>query len=214
MVSVAYFEQTALVHLDYLYNMAVKMTRNENDAHDLVQETFLRAFRFFDKYKPGTNCKGWLCQILKNSLINRFRQQNRRPCEVGFDCIEETRESHVRDSGLKLGDPEETLLNSILNEDVRQAFDLLPQTFREAVSLALVDGFSYREIAGMVGCPVGTIMSRVHRARKIMQKQLVQHAGGKPWAAAQAPGAKAGGGSYYAHGDPAYLRTARSASAR
>jgi RNA polymerase sigma-70 factor, ECF subfamily len=183
MDSGATFEQTAWVHVDFLTNMAVKMTRNEDDAHDLVQETFLRAYRFFDKYEPGTNCKAWLCQILRNSLINRYRQQHRRPSEVDFDCIEGTRESLVLGAGLKLGDPEETLMNSMLTEDVRQALVQLPPGFRAALSLSLVGGFSYREIADRLGCPIGTIMSRVHRARKLMQKRLQQHAATRPRAA-------------------------------
>lgn len=186
MVSKVYFEQTALVHLDFLYNLALKITRNEDDAQDLVQETFLRAYRFFDKYEPGTNCKAWLYRILKNTFINNYRKQHRRPNEVDFDSIEETQETQVTSNGLKKSDPEETLLNSILKEDVRHAFEQLPPGYREALALSLVGGYSYREIADMMACPIGTIMSRIHRARKLMQGQLTQHAVGRPWAAAPA----------------------------
>ena len=193
MVSKAYFEQTALVHLDFVYNLALKITRNEDDAQDLVQETFLRAFRFFDKYEPGTNCKAWLYRILKNTFINHYRKQHRRPSEVSFDSIEETQESQVESSGSKKTDPEKILLNSILKEDVRRAFELLPPGYREALALSLVGGFSYREISDMMSCPIGTIMSRIHRARKLMQKQLTQHAAGKPWAAAPARAVLAAG---------------------
>ena len=214
MESGACFEQTAWVHVDFLYNMAVKMTRNEDDAHDLVQETFLRAYRFFDKYEPGTNCKAWLCQILKNSLINRYRQQHRRPSEVDFDCIEEIREGLIHVTGLKLGDPEETLLNSMLNEDVRQALEQLPPGFREALSLSLVGGFSYREIADRMGCPIGTIMSRVHRARKLMQKRLQQHAAGRPWATVQGRSAGERDGGCLTPGVPYHLHAARPTPAR
>jgi RNA polymerase sigma-70 factor, ECF subfamily len=192
MVSKIYFEQTALIHLDFLYNLALKITRNEDDAQDLVQETFLRAYRFFDKYEPGTNCKAWLYRILKNTFINNYRKQHRRPSEVDFDSIEETQEAHVTTTGLKKSDPEETLLNSILKEDVRHAFEQLPPGYREALALSLVGGFSYKEISDMMGCPIGTIMSRIHRARKLMQKQLTQHAVGRPWAAA--PSGEALGG--------------------
>jgi RNA polymerase sigma-70 factor, ECF subfamily len=192
MVSGEYFEQTAFVHHDFLYKMAVKVTRNEDDAKDLVQETFLRAFRFFDKYEPGTNCRAWLRQILMNTFINRYRQQHRRPSEVDFDYIEETRESQVQDAGLKLSNPEETLLNSILKEDVRQALVQLSPHYRGALLLSLMGGLSYREIADRTGCPIGTIMSRIHRARKIMQKRLLPHAEGKPWTAFQGQGAWAG----------------------
>jgi len=183
MVSRAYFEQTALVHLDFLYNIAVKITRNEDDAQDLVQETFLRAFRFFDKYEPGTNCKAWLYRILKNTFINHYRQQHRRPNVVDFESIEETQEAQVKHTGRKPGDPEENLINSMLRGDVRTALDKLPADYREALFLSLVEGFSYREIAEMVGCPIGTVMSRIHRARKLMQRELVAHAQDRPWAA-------------------------------
>jgi RNA polymerase sigma-70 factor (ECF subfamily) len=186
MVSRNYFEQTALVHLDFLYNVAVKITRNEDDAQDLVQETFLRAFRFFDKYEPGTNCKAWLYRILKNTFINRYRQQHRRPNEVDFDAIEETHEVQVKHTGLKPGDPEESFMNNMLRTDVRQALEKLPADYREALFLSLVEGFSYREIAEMVGCPIGTVMSRIHRARKLMQRSLTAHSQGRPWSAAPA----------------------------
>lgn len=181
MVSRAYFEQTALVHLDFLYNIAVKITRNEDDAQDLVQETFLRAFRFFDKYEPGTNCKAWLYRILKNTFINHYRQQHRRPSEVDFDSIEETHEVHVRHTGSKPANPEQDLMNSMLRDDVRSALEKLPADYREALFLSLVEGFSYREIAEMVGCPIGTVMSRIHRARKLMQRALTVHGQGRPW---------------------------------
>ncbi len=181
MVSRAYFEQTALVHLDFLNNIAVKITRNEDDAQDLVQETFMRAFRFFDKYEPGTNCKAWLYRILKNTFINHYRQQHRRPSEVDFEAIEETHEVQVKHTGLKPGDPEESLINSMLRAEVRQALETLPADYREALFLSLVEGFSYREIAEMVGCPIGTVMSRIHRARKLMQRALSVHTNGRPW---------------------------------
>jgi RNA polymerase sigma-70 factor (ECF subfamily) len=182
MVSKAYFEQTALIHLDFLYNLALKITRNEDDAQDLVQETFMRAYRFFDKYEPGTNCKAWLYRILKNTFINHYRKQHRRPSEVDFDAIEETQETQVKQTGLKQGDPEETLLNSMLKKDVRQAFAQLPQDYREALFLSLVEGFSYREIAEIMKCPIGTVMSRIHRGRKLMQRELKGHTAGKSWA--------------------------------
>jgi RNA polymerase sigma-70 factor (ECF subfamily) len=185
MVSKAYFEQTALIHLDFLYNLALKITRNEDDAQDLVQETFMRAYRFFDKYEPGTNCKAWLYRILKNTFINHYRKQHRRPSEVDFDAIEETQETQVKQTGLKQGDPEETLLNSMLKRDVRQAFDQLPQDYREALFLSLVEGFSYREIAEIMKCPIGTVMSRIHRGRKLMQRELKGHTAGKSWAAVE-----------------------------
>jgi len=190
MVSRAYFEQTALVHLDFLYGLALKMTRNEDDAQDLVQETFLRAYRFFDKYEPGTNCKAWLYRILKNTFINNYRRVHRRPREVDFDAIEEIHEQDLTPQGSPHPNPEESLLNSILRDDVRRAFLDLPRTYREALALSLLGGLSYKEIAGVVGCPIGTVMSMIHRARKLMQKQLAVH--GAPPAAPDLAGALAG----------------------
>lgn len=193
MVSRAYFEQTALIHLDFLYGSAVKITRNEDDAQDLVQETVMRAFRFFDKYEPGTNCKAWLYRILKNTFINHYRQQHRRPSEVDFDAIEETHEAQVKHTGTKPGNPEENLLNSVLRNDVRLALEKLPADYREALFLSLVEGFSYREIAEMVGCPIGTVMSRIHRARKLMQRDLTSHDLGRAWSSPPAQRALAKG---------------------
>jgi RNA polymerase sigma-70 factor, ECF subfamily len=167
--------------LDFLYNVAVKTTRNEDDAKDLVQETFLRAYRFFDKYEPGTNCRAWLYRIMKNTYINHYRQQHRRPSEVDFEAIEETHEIQVKHAGLRPGDPEENLINSALRDDVRSALDKLPPDYRESLFLSLVEGFSYREIAELVGCPIGTVMSRIHRARKLMQRALSIHGQGRPW---------------------------------
>lgn len=187
MVSRTYFEQTALVHLDFLYSLALKITRNEDDAQDLVQETFLRAYRFFDKYEPGTNCKAWLYRILKNTFINHYRKAHRRPNEVDFDAIEEIHERELEPQGMKIPDPEETLLNSVLRDDVRQAFLSLPKGYREALALSLIGDFSYKEIAEMLGCPIGTIMSRIHRARKLMQKQLAIHAADHSWAVPSVP---------------------------
>lgn len=193
MVSRAYFEQTALIHLDFLYGIAVKITHNEDDAQDLVQETVMRAFRFFDKYEPGTNCKAWLYRILKNTFINHYRQQHRRPSEVDFDAIEETHEVQVKHTGMKPGNPEENLLNSLLRDDVKQALEKLPSDYREALFLSLVEGFSYREIAEMVGCPIGTVMSRIHRARKLMQRDLTAHDLGRAWSSPLAQRALAKG---------------------
>jgi RNA polymerase sigma-70 factor (ECF subfamily) len=190
MVSRTYFEQTALIHIDFLYNLALKITRNEDDAQDLVQETFLRAYRFFDKYEPGTNCKAWLYRIMKNTFINHYRKQHRRPSEVDFDAIEGINESHVESSSGQFMDPQEELLTSVLREDVRAAFLGLPKPYREALALSLIGGFSYKEIADSMGCPIGTIMSRIHRARKLMQKELGHHAS-EAWTSVQAEEASA-----------------------
>jgi len=182
MDTAALFEQTALVHFSFLQRMAVRITRNEDDAQDLVQDTLLSAYRAFHTYKPGTNCRAWLCRILKNTRINRYRRQRRRPAEVDFDTIEEVLESHIRETSLKPCDPEEALLHGVLKEDVRRAFEELPPPFRRTLSLAVVGGYSYREIADIMSCPIGTVMSRTHRARVLTQQRLLPHAQGRPWA--------------------------------
>ena len=175
------FEETALVHLDFLFSMALKLTRNEDDANDLVQETYLRAFRFFDKFKPGTNCRAWLYRIMKNTLINRYRTQLRRPHEVFIEGVEEMDEREGVNQKGESTDPESLLFNSVLESDVRRAFDRLPVGYREVLSLAIVEGYSYKEIATMMKCPIGTVMSRLHRARKQMQKELLGHLSGLSW---------------------------------
>lgn len=176
------FESTALSHLDFLYGMAMKITRNEDDARDLVQETVLRAFRFFDKFEEGTNCKAWLYRILKNTYINHYRRARRRPNELALESYEDLPEAQMEQQGLEQMDPEASFFNSLLKEDVRRAYESLPQEYREVLALAVGEGFSYKEVASMVGCPIGTVMSRLHRARKIMQKQLLVHASGHSWA--------------------------------
>lgn len=177
------FEETALPHLDFLYSMAMKITRNEDDAHDLVQETALRAYRFFDKFEEGTNCKAWLYRIMKNTFINHYRKQKRRPSEVVLESYEDLQESPVDSQSLEQVDPEANFFNAALREDVRRAFETLPAEYREVLALAVGEGFSYKEVATLVGCPIGTVMSRLHRARKIMQKNLLDHASTHSWAA-------------------------------
>lgn len=176
------FEETALPHLDFLYSMAMKITRNEDDAHDLVQETALRAYRFFDKFEEGTNCKAWLYRIMKNTFINHYRQQRRRPNEVVVESFEDLQESPTDSLAMEQADPEANFFNASLRQDVRRAYEKLPSEYREVLALAVAEGFSYKEVAAMVGCPIGTVMSRLHRARKIMQRHLLDHASTHSWA--------------------------------
>ncbi len=167
------FEQVALVHLDLLYNTALRMTGNVQDAEDLVQETFLRAYRFFDKFKRGTNCKAWLFKIMKNNFINRFRKKAREPSTVSFDQIE-----GVQGAELPLPPqvPAETRLSpdldEIVEDDVKYALESLPDEFKMAVVLSDIAGFSYKEIADIMGTPIGTVRSRLSRARGVLQRKL------------------------------------------
>jgi RNA polymerase sigma-70 factor (ECF subfamily) len=172
------FERVTLVHIHALYNMALKLTRNEAEAEDLLQDTYVRAFRFFDHFESGTNAKAWLFKILRNSFINRYRRAQKRPEEVDFSRIDEVFESIVESgvTSVKIKGPEEELLSRSLNEPVQDALRDLPEDYRMVLLLAVVEGFSYKEIAVAMDCPIGTVMSRLHRARKHMQVRLTDYA--------------------------------------
>ena len=170
------FERVALVHMDILYNIALRKTGNQPDAEDLVQETFLRAYRFFDKFTPGTNCKAWLFKIMKNSLINRFRKNARQRPTISFQETERSLgveyefPAQVYDREL---DPD---LDGLVEDDVKEALELLPIEFRMAVILSDISGFSYREIAETMDCPVGTVRSRLSCARATLRENLYEAA--------------------------------------
>lgn len=179
-VSESVFEETVLVHFAFLRNMALKITRNEDDAQDLVQETILRAYRFFHKYEAGTNCRAWLYRIMKNTFINSYRKQRRQPSGTSYDEMEEILETESAAPAAQT-DPQASFINRRLQEDVARALATLPQDYRTALSLSLVEGFSYKEIAETMQCPIGTVMSRIHRGRLLMQKQLQHLAAETEW---------------------------------
>ncbi len=171
------FAQQALSHLDSLYNTAFRLARNAEDAEDLVQETYLRAYRSFAQFTPGTNIKAWLFKILKNAFINDYRKRRARPVEEEFGAIEESFESRIdRDRLPMTHSPEQQLLDRALDENVQRALDQLPPDFRLAVLLADLEGFSYREIAEILEVPLGTVMSRLYRGRKLLETALLQFA--------------------------------------
>ena len=171
------FEQEALPHMDALYSAAYYMTRNEKDAEDLVQETFLKAFRHFDKYQIGTNCKAWLFRILTNTFLNKNRRSVR---ELSFlDDVEvgdHTDSVGTRDASAHLLDPEASFVSRMMSDTVREALESVPPDFRMAVILADLQDFSYKEIAEVMDCPVGTVMSRIYRGRRLLQKKLLDYA--------------------------------------
>jgi RNA polymerase sigma-70 factor (ECF subfamily) len=170
------FETLALPHLDGLYAAGLRLTRNPRDAEDLVQDTVLRAFRFFDKFERGTNIKAWLYKILTNTFINRYRRttKERNIVEDERDSVQDRLVS--RDAADVAEDPERAFFDRLLSDDVLRAIDSIPVDFRLAVILADLQDFSYKEIADILDVPVGTVMSRLFRGRRLLQKQLAEYA--------------------------------------
>jgi len=182
------FETEALTFLDALYRTALRMTRSEAEAEDLVQETYIRAFRFRDQFTPGTNLKAWLFRILTNTFINQYRRKAARPDTTELDDVEESiLYNRMRDvsPGSSSPDPEAELIDNTLSSEVKDALEALPEKFRTTLLLD-VEGFSYKEIAQMLDIPIGTVMSRLHRGRKFMQKRLYDLARDRGIAAARA----------------------------
>jgi RNA polymerase sigma-70 factor (ECF subfamily) len=172
----ARFEQAALGHLGALYGTALRLTHNQRDAEDLVQDSLLSAFRAFDQFVPGSQCKAWLFKILTNTFINKYR---RRVLERQVaQSMERAGETGVMSSGgvRAARDAEETLQYSLMSEAIHKALGDLPEEFRLAVVLCDVEEFSYREIADIMECPVGTVMSRLHRGRRLLQVALREQA--------------------------------------
>ncbi|HEX9235476.1 MAG TPA: sigma-70 family RNA polymerase sigma factor [Actinomycetota bacterium] len=168
----ARFEAEALPLLPGMYSAAYRLTRNAADAEDLVQETFLRAYRGFHQFEPGTNLKAWLYRILMNTFINSYRKKQREPQTVSDDEIEEWYlYSKMGEHGIEPS-AEAAVIESLPDEDVQSALSSLPEQFRIAVLLADVEGFSYKEIAEITDVPIGTVMSRLHRGRKALEKRL------------------------------------------
>src|SRR5687768_14336529 len=175
MAARARFADQTMELMPSLYTAALRMTRNRADAEDLVQETYLRAYRGFDGFEEGTNLKAWLYRILTNTYINSYRAKKRRPEETELDEVEDLYLYH-RIGGLEAAmagrSAEDELLDRFSEAEVKEAVEDLPENFRMAVLLADVEGFSYKEIAEILDIPIGTVMSRLHRGRKALQKRL------------------------------------------
>lgn len=171
------FEELALQHLDTMYSAALRLTRNERDAEDLVQDSFLRAYRFFDKFERGTNIKAWLFKILTNTFINRYRRKAKERTAVEGTERETVHERFIsRDATESAANPEQYFFDRLVSDDILGAIDQLPLDFRLVVILSDLQEFSYKEIAEILSCPVGTVMSRLYRGRKLLQKMLKQYA--------------------------------------
>jgi RNA polymerase sigma-70 factor (ECF subfamily) len=173
------FADDAMQYAPQLYSAAMRLTRNAADAEDLVQDTYLRAWRSFATFQEGTNLRAWLYRILTNSFINKYRAKQRRPDESGMDNIEDLylyKRLSTLDSSLGNRSAEDTMFELFTDDEVKSALEELPENFRLPVLLADVEGFHYKEIAEMLEIPVGTVMSRLHRGRKAMHKLLYDFA--------------------------------------
>ena len=169
------FEAEALGHLDALYNTALQLTRNDNDAQDLVQETYLKAYRFFHQFQPGTSCKAWLFKILKNTFINIYRKKVKEPDMVDFNTVEPFLELVRENNSAFVADTEARIMDKFLDDEVNAALQRLPSDFRLAVILTDIEGFSYEEVAQIMDCPIGTVRSRLSRGRKMLQAPLYHY---------------------------------------
>jgi RNA polymerase sigma-70 factor, ECF subfamily len=158
-----------------LYNYALKISGNIEDAEDLVQDTYLKAYRYFDQYNSGTNCKAWMFMIMKNSFINNYRKEKREPGKVYYDGPSNF---YLRSNltGPASNSPEEFFLNQMLDDETATALNQLPEKMREVIVLCDIEEYSYEEIAEMVNIPVGTVRSRLHRARRTLQESLFDYA--------------------------------------
>ena len=171
------FQSVVVPHVDALYNTALRMTRNPQDAEDLVQETYLKAYKYYDKFTEGTNLKAWLFRILKNTFINNYRKRQQEPPQNAFDEIEDAFERHISaEAGGRIPSPEENALENVLDDEVQQAMDSLPDDYRMVVVLADLEDFSYQEIAQILDIPVGTVMSRLYRARRRLESEMLNYA--------------------------------------
>ncbi len=173
----AEFERVALPQRSYLYKVASYLTKKRARAEDLVQETYLRAFRFFDKFEPGTNCKAWLLCILRHLFVNRYRHRKNEPELVDCKDLDEMFECTVeQEEMMESGDPENLLLSNLMDEEVEDALNSLPADYRRAVNLVDIDELSYQEAAEVMKCPIGTLRSRVSRGRRMLETALKDYA--------------------------------------
>lgn len=169
------FEEEFLPHLDALYTFAFHLTYNEDDANDLVQETYLKAFRFIDKYVEGTNAKAWLFKILKNAFINQYRKQSKQPNRVDYEEIASYHDEEDTTYSSYM-DLREEMFQQMMGDEVTTAINTLPVDFRTVILLCDVEGFTYEEIAKIVDIPIGTVRSRLHRARNMLKEKLSEYA--------------------------------------
>lgn len=170
------FEDELLPQIDALYNFAYHLTYNEDDAHDLVQDTYLKAYRFMAKYEEGTNPKAWLFTILKNAFINEYRRKAKQPSKVDF---EETSNYHQEEDNTAYSsytDLQQEMFDGMMGDEITTALNAIPVDFRTVILLCDIEGFSYEEIAEIINIPIGTVRSRLHRARNMLKEKLKSYA--------------------------------------
>lgn len=172
------FDELVVPMTDALYNFAMKMTGSSDDADDLVQETMLKAYRFFDKFEKGTNIKAWLFSIMKNSFINEYRKQSKQPGKVDYDDISNFYEN-IKSNEVEFSHIVGDSFSDVLDDDITEALSSLPTDFQTIIILSDIEGYNYEEIAEFMSCPIGTVRSRLHRARKMMYSKLHDYASGK-----------------------------------
>jgi len=176
------FEDIAMEHIDSLYNMAIRLVFNKDEAEDLVQETYLKAYRFFNTFQKGTNIKAWLFKILRNTFINKYRKTVNLPSEIFYEDVESVNSNLSYKQESDSGELTDTLeskyneLGNLMEDDVKRAIDSLPIEYKEAILLSDVEELSYNDIAEITNVPIGTVKSRLNRGRKLLQKSLWEYA--------------------------------------
>lgn len=175
------FQEEIIPHLDSIYNFALRLTSDPTDAEDLVQDTIVKAYRFFNSYEKGTNARAWLFRILKNSFINNYRKKSKQPNQVDYSDVSPFYES-VRSEQSDTTDLEDHMYREMLDDELTEALQSVPEDFRTVVLLCDVEGFTYEEIANMLDVPIGTIRSRLHRGRNLLKAKLTDYASEKGFA--------------------------------
>lgn len=171
------FNEELIPHLDSMYNFAFRLTLNEDDANDLVQDTYLKAFRFIDSFEKGTNAKAWLFRILKNSFINDFRRKSKQPSKVDYQEVETYYNSEEFESEIEATtDLRNETVQELIGDEVANAINSLDVDFRIAIILCDIEGFTYEEMAKILDIPIGTVRSRLHRARGLLREKLTDYA--------------------------------------
>lgn len=165
-----------LIHIDALYRSALYLAKNESTADDLVQESYLKAFKFLPVDKKISNVKAWLFKILMNTFINKYRKEKREPSLVDFDSVEAFHQSIHEEASASSIIEDGFALDKFLDDDIKNALEALPDDFRMVILLSIVEGFSYKEISKIINCPVGTVMSRIYRGRKMLKEKLAGYA--------------------------------------